>query len=181
MKKMFYTNLSRLPTTKPQYILLAGEGQPSIPLHLPKTSNRDQEHEEWHTPSPDHISADLLRPQDIRYMTYLLCSFLEKGDCEDLRSRPICLVSLLYKLFTTTIFEHISRTLDVAQPEKQIRFHEGFSCMNHIQTALRITRVCREYRLSLVPTFTDYENSADSAETNAICLHSSIKEWTRPT
>ncbi|KAK6741383.1 hypothetical protein RB195_009312 [Necator americanus] len=82
----------------------------------------------------------------------------KKGDREDLRNyRPICLLSVLYKVFTKIILTRISRTLDEAQPQEQAGFRQGFSCLDHIQTVSRVIEVCREYRLPLVLTFVDYE------------------------
>ncbi|KAK6728975.1 hypothetical protein RB195_006185 [Necator americanus] len=93
----------------------------------------------------------------------------KKGDREDLRNyRPICLLSVLYKVFTKIILTRISRTLDETQPQEQAGFRQGFSCLDHIQTVSRVIEVCREYRLPLVLTFVDYEKAFDSVETNAI-------------
>ncbi|KAK6736544.1 hypothetical protein RB195_019308 [Necator americanus] len=93
----------------------------------------------------------------------------KKGDREDLRNyRPICLLSVLYKVFTKIILTRISRTLDEAQPQEQAGFRQGFSCLEHIQTESRVIEVCREYRLSLLLTFFDYEKTFYSVETNAI-------------
>ncbi|KAK6753596.1 hypothetical protein RB195_012904 [Necator americanus] len=75
----------------------------------------------------------------------------KKGDREDLRNcRPICLLSVLYKVFTKIILTRISRTLSEAQPQEQAGFRQGFSCLDHIQTVSRVIEVCREYRLPLV-------------------------------
>ncbi|KAK6741892.1 hypothetical protein RB195_009640 [Necator americanus] len=105
-------------------------------------------------PGPNFISADFLRAGGHK-----------KGDREDLRNYcPICLLSVLYKVFTKIILTHISRTLDEAQPQEQAGFRQGFSCLDHIQTVSRVIEVCREYRLP----FGDYEKTFDSVETNAI-------------
>ncbi|KAE9418621.1 hypothetical protein Angca_008018, partial [Angiostrongylus cantonensis] len=90
-----------------------------------------------------------------------------KGDGKDLRNyRPICLLSVLYKLFTRIVLSRISRTLDKAPPVEQAGFRKGFCCMGHIQT--RVIEVCGEYHLPLVLTFVDYEKAFDNVETNAI-------------
>ncbi|KAK6761851.1 hypothetical protein RB195_022820 [Necator americanus] len=63
----------------------------------------------------------------------------KKGDREDLRNYcPICLLSVLYKVFTKIILTRISRTLDGAQPLEQAGFRQGFSCLDHIQTVSRV-------------------------------------------
>ncbi|KAE9412714.1 hypothetical protein Angca_003797, partial [Angiostrongylus cantonensis] len=93
----------------------------------------------------------------------------KKGDRKNLRNyRPICLLHVLYKLFTKIILSRLSRTLDEAQPVEQAGFREGFCCMDHIQNVSRVVEVCREYHLPLVLTFVDYEKAFDSVETNAI-------------
>ena len=93
----------------------------------------------------------------------------KKGDRRDLRNyRPICLLSVLYKLFTKIILMRITKILDEAQPVEQAGFRQGFCCMDHIQTVSRVIEVCREYRMPLVLTFIDYEKAFDSVETNAI-------------
>ncbi|KAK6764210.1 hypothetical protein RB195_024503 [Necator americanus] len=67
----------------------------------------------------------------------------KKGVREDLRNyRPICLLSVLYKMFTKIILTRISRALDEAQPQEQAGFGQGFSCLDHIQTVSRVIEVC---------------------------------------
>ncbi|KAK6755348.1 hypothetical protein RB195_013992 [Necator americanus] len=134
--------------------------------------SRYQEHETWHSPGPDFISADFLRAGGYPLHVILaahMTSYLQKeripnqwktsqtvlirkkGDREDLRNYPpICLLS------------------DEAQPQEQAGFRQGFSCLDHIQTVSRVIEVCREYRLLLVLTYVDYEKAFDSVETNAI-------------
>ncbi|KAK6757975.1 hypothetical protein RB195_015663 [Necator americanus] len=80
----------------------------------------------------------------------------KKGDREDLRNyRPICLLSVLYKVFTKIILTRISRTLDEAAsrtswipPRVQL-----WTTPDRVE----VIEVCREYRLPLVLTFVDYE------------------------
>ncbi|KAK6753951.1 hypothetical protein RB195_013130 [Necator americanus] len=92
-----------------------------------------------------------------------------KGDREDLCNyRPICLLSVLYKVYTKIILTRISKMLNEAQLQEQAGFRQRFSCLDHIQTVSRVIEVCREYRLPLVLTFVDYEKAFDSVETNAV-------------
>ncbi|KAE9413785.1 hypothetical protein Angca_007815, partial [Angiostrongylus cantonensis] len=141
-------------------------------------------------PGPDNITADFLRAgghnlhvlladhmtaysqkEKIpdQWRTSRTATLPKKGDRKDLRNyRPICLLSVLYKLFTKIILARISRALNEAQPIEQAGFRKEFCCMDHIQTASRFIEVCREYHLPLVLTFVDYEKEFDSVETNAI-------------
>ncbi|KAK6750182.1 hypothetical protein RB195_002276 [Necator americanus] len=138
-------------------------------------------------PGPDFISTDFLRAGGHLHVILAahMTSYLQKGripdqwktsqtvfihkegDREDLRNyRPICLLSVLYKVFTKIILTRIAGTLDEAHPQEQAGFRQVFSCLDHIQTVSRVIEVCREYRLPLVLTF-DYEKVFDSVETNA--------------
>ncbi|KAK6757724.1 hypothetical protein RB195_015501 [Necator americanus] len=138
-------------------------------------------------PEPDFISADFLRagghPLHVISAAHMT-SYLQKegipdqwktsrtvliyikGDLRNYRS--ICMLSVLYKVFTKIILKRISRMLDEAQPQEQAAFRQGFTCLDHIQTVSSVIEFCREYRLPLVLTFVDYEKTFDRVETNAI-------------
>ncbi|KAE9413198.1 hypothetical protein Angca_009328, partial [Angiostrongylus cantonensis] len=95
-------------------------------------------------PGPDRITADFLKtgrnnlhvphanhmkvyPQKEKirdqWRTSGTAILPKKGDRRDLRNyRPICLLSVLYKLFTKIIFSRISRTLDEVQSVEQAGF-----------------------------------------------------------
>ncbi|KAK6764424.1 hypothetical protein RB195_024664 [Necator americanus] len=140
----FYLNLFRSSTPVSSLIIPTGEAPPRI---LP--SEKERIPDKWKTSRTVVIH--------------------KKGDREDLRNyRPICLLSVLYEVFTKIILTRISRTLDEAQPQEQAGFRQGFSCLDHIQTVSSVIEVCREYRLPLVLTFVVYQKAFDSVETNAI-------------
>ncbi|KAE9418144.1 hypothetical protein Angca_008287, partial [Angiostrongylus cantonensis] len=52
--------------------------------------------------------------------------------------RPICLLSVVNKLFTRVILSRIDRTLDKGQPCEQAEFRKGFSTMDHIHKLTRL-------------------------------------------
>ncbi|KAK6764576.1 hypothetical protein RB195_024775 [Necator americanus] len=175
----FCSNLFRSSTPVSSPIIPTGEAPPRILPSEVRVAIKSMK--PGTAPETDFISEDFLRA--IHFMqSYLQKERIpdqwktsqtvlihKKGDREDLRNYyPICLLSVLYKLFTKIILTHISRTLDEAQPQEQTGFRQGFSCLDHIQTVSRIIEVCREYRLLLVLTFVDYEKAFDSVETNAI-------------
>ncbi|KAK6737066.1 hypothetical protein RB195_019643 [Necator americanus] len=184
----FYSNLFRSSTPVSSPIIPTGEAPPRILPSEVRVAIKSMK--PGTAPGPDFISAGFLRagghPLHVILAAHMT-SFLQKeripdqwktsrtvlihkkGDREDLRNyRPICLLSVLYKVFTKIILTRISRTLDEAQPQEQAGFRQGFSCLDHIQTVSRVIEVCREYRLPLVLTFVDYEKAFDSVETNAI-------------
>ncbi|KAK6758363.1 hypothetical protein RB195_015900 [Necator americanus] len=195
----FYSNLfcPSNPVSSP--IIPTGEAPPRILPSEVRVAIKSMK--PGTAPGPDFISAHFLRagghPLHVILAAHMT-SYLQKeripgqwktsrtvlihkkGDREALRSyRPICLLSVLYKVFTKIILTRISRTLDEAQPQEQAGFRQGFTCLDHIQTVSRVIEVCREYRLPLVLTFVDYEKAFDSKERMQYCQRWSIKAWTR--
>ncbi|KAK6742262.1 hypothetical protein RB195_009867 [Necator americanus] len=165
----FYSNLFRSSTPVSSPIIPTGEAPPRILPSEVRVAIKSMK--PGTAPGPDFISADFLRagghPLHVILAAHMT-SYLQKeripdqwktsrtvlihkkGDREDLRNyRPICLLSVLYKVFTKIILTRISRTLDEAQPQEQAGFRQGFSCLDHIQTVSRVIEVCREYRLPL--------------------------------
>ncbi|KAE9413784.1 hypothetical protein Angca_007811, partial [Angiostrongylus cantonensis] len=93
----------------------------------------------------------------------------EKGDLHDIDNcRPICLLSVVYKLFTRVILNRINRTLDEGQPCEQAGFRKGFSTIDHIQTITNLTEVSREYKRPLCLNFIDLKKAFDTTETEAV-------------
>ncbi|KAE9418551.1 hypothetical protein Angca_007522, partial [Angiostrongylus cantonensis] len=93
----------------------------------------------------------------------------KKGDLHDIGNcRPICLLFVVYKLFTRVILNRIDRTLDERQPCEQSGFRKGFSTMNHIHTLTRLTEVSRKHKIPLCLTFIDLEKAFDSIEIEAV-------------
>ncbi|KAK6737622.1 hypothetical protein RB195_019996 [Necator americanus] len=161
----FYSNLFRSSTPVSSPIIPTGEAPPRILPSEVRVAIKSMK--PGTAPGPDFISADFLRADQLNTSRTVLIH--KKADREDLRNYlPICLLSVLYKVFTKIILTRISRTLDEAQPQEQAGFRQEFSCLDHIQTVSRVIEVCRKYRLPLVLTFVDYEKTFDSVETNAI-------------
>ncbi|KAE9417642.1 hypothetical protein Angca_002385, partial [Angiostrongylus cantonensis] len=93
----------------------------------------------------------------------------KKGDLHDIGNyRPICLLPVVYKLFTRVILNRIDGTLDEGQPCDQAGFRKGFSTMDHIHTITRLIDVSQEHRRPLYLTFIDLEKAFDSIEIEAV-------------
>ncbi|KAE9412540.1 hypothetical protein Angca_007926, partial [Angiostrongylus cantonensis] len=96
-------------------------------------------------------------------------ALFKKGDLHDIgKYRPICLLSVVYKLFTRAILNRIDRTLDEGQPCVQAGFRKGFSTMDHINTLTKLIEVSREYKRPLCLTFIDLQKAFDSIEIEAV-------------
>ncbi|KAE9421595.1 hypothetical protein Angca_004760, partial [Angiostrongylus cantonensis] len=93
----------------------------------------------------------------------------KKGDLHDIGNyRPICLLSVVYKLFTRIILNRIDITLHEGQPCKEAGFRKGFSTMDHIHTTTRHKEVSREYKRTLCLIFIDLQKASDSTEIEAV-------------
>ncbi|KAE9415132.1 hypothetical protein Angca_009309, partial [Angiostrongylus cantonensis] len=94
---------------------------------------------------------------------------LKKDDLNDIGNyRPICLLSVVYKLFTRVILNRIDRTLDEGQPCEQAGFRKGFSTVDHIHTITRIIEVSLEYKRPLCLTFIYLQKAFDLVEIEAV-------------
>ncbi|KAE9413937.1 hypothetical protein Angca_006891, partial [Angiostrongylus cantonensis] len=141
-------------------------------------------------PDPDRIKPEHLKnlpPVLVNILTRLITRYLseykvptqwktsktvllfKKGVIHDIGNyRPICLLSVIYKLFTRVILNRVDRTLDVRQPCEQTGFRKGSSTMDHIHTITRPIEVSREYKRPLCLTFIDLKKAFDSNEIEAV-------------
>ncbi|KAK6744638.1 hypothetical protein RB195_011390 [Necator americanus] len=93
----------------------------------------------------------------------------KKGDPHDIsKYRPICLLSVIYKLFTRVILNRFEKVLDEGQPCEQAGFRKRFSTIDHIHTVSKLIEVSREYKMPLCLTFIDLKKAFDSVETEAV-------------
>ncbi|KAK6740080.1 hypothetical protein RB195_008510 [Necator americanus] len=93
----------------------------------------------------------------------------KKGDPHDISNyRPICLLSVIYNLFTRVILNRIEKVLVEGQPWVQAGFRKGFSTIDHIHTVSEFIEVSREYKMPLCLTFIDLKKAFDSVETEAV-------------
>ncbi|KAE9417850.1 hypothetical protein Angca_006047, partial [Angiostrongylus cantonensis] len=89
-----------------------------------------------------YLSECKVPPQWKAIKTVLL---FKKGDLHDIGNyRPICLLSVAYKLFTPVIQNRVDRKLGEGQPCEQAEFRKGFCTMDHIHTITRLIEVSRE-------------------------------------
>ncbi|KAK6738037.1 hypothetical protein RB195_020250 [Necator americanus] len=136
-----------------------------------------------HSP-PHHLREDgqvipEVLPSEIRHAiisvpkqwkTSKIVLLYKKGDPHDIGNyRPICLLSVIYKLFTRVILNRIEKVLDEGQPCEQAGFRKGFSTIDHIHTVSKLIEVSREYKMPFCLTFIDLKKKAfDTVETEAV-------------
>ena len=72
--------------------------------------------------------------------------FFKKGNRKDIKNYiPICLLSNIYKLFTTFITTRLEKKLDENQPGEQAGFRSKYSTTDHIHAINQVKEKCREY------------------------------------
>ncbi|KAK6735544.1 hypothetical protein RB195_018638 [Necator americanus] len=126
------------------------------------------------SPGPDKIKPEQLKnlpPVLINTLARIFTRYLSecKGDPHDIGNyRPICLLSVIYKLFTRVILNRIGKVLDEGQPCEQAGFRKGFTSVDHTHTVPKLIEVSREYKMPLCLTFIDLKNAFDSVETEAV-------------
>ncbi|KAE9416542.1 hypothetical protein Angca_008934, partial [Angiostrongylus cantonensis] len=123
-----------------------------------------------HVVLADHVRAHLQKNPG-QWRTSRTVILPKKGNRRNLCNYlPICLLSVLYKLFTKIILSRISRTLDEVCRKDCIKDASSRTSMiskrilllDHMQTMSRVIEVCREYHFPLVLTFANYEKAFDS-------------------
>ncbi|KAK6727658.1 hypothetical protein RB195_005384 [Necator americanus] len=104
----------------------------------------------------------------IQWKTSNTVLLYKKGDPHDIGNcRPICLLSVIYKLFSRVILNRIEKVLDEGQPCERAGFRKGSSTIDHIHTFSKLIEVSREYKMPLCLTFIDLKKPFDSVETDA--------------
>ncbi|KAK6742512.1 hypothetical protein RB195_010028 [Necator americanus] len=104
-----------------------------------------------------------------QWKTSKIVLLYKKGDPHDIGNyRPICLLSVIYKLFARVILNRIEKVLDEGQPCEQTGLRKGFSTIDHIHTVSKLIEVSREYKMPLCLTFIDLKKAFDSVETEAV-------------
>ena len=76
--------------------------------------------------------------------------------------RPICIIPILYKVFSKVVCERIKTTLLEAQSWDQAGFRPGFSCEDHLFTITMVAEKCNEFNIPLWVAAIDFSKAFDS-------------------
>lgn len=132
------------------------------PIHLPLQE-----------PIPSILEAEVYRLADEEVPDQLpdstISLIFKKGSPLDIRNfRPIALLSVIYKVFTTVIGSRMRNDLDSNQPVEQVGFRRSFSTIDHIFTIKELTQKSQENNFPLYLAFVDYQKAFDSVEFAAV-------------
>jgi len=95
----------------------------------------------------------------------------KKGSPDNIKNyRPICLLSIVYKVFTRILLKRMRMRLNEECSVEQAGFRSGFSTIDHIHSLRQLIQKHNEFNLPLYLIFIDFEKAFDSVEHNAI-LH----------
>ena len=78
--------------------------------------------------------------------------------------RPITLLPIIYKLFSRIVCTRIRSKLEQAQSADQAGFRCGFSCDDHLLTAVFLMEQCAEFQLPLWMCAVDFKKAFDCVE-----------------
>ena len=82
--------------------------------------------------------------------------------------RPICIIPIIYKLFSRVLCGRIRDTLVAEQSYDQAGFRPGYSCDDHLFAATILAEKCNEYNLPLWVATLDFRKAFDSIEHTSI-------------
>ena len=89
----------------------------------------------------------------------------KKGDTKvPANYRPITLLPIIYKLFSRVICRRLRSKLEQAQSTDQAGFRSGFSCDDHLLTAVLLIEQCSEFHLPLWMCAVDFQKAFDCVE-----------------
>eukprot|EP00973_Karenia_brevis_P036586 5043515-Karenia_brevis.AAC.1 len=99
----------------------------------------------------------------------LIKVIFKKGDARLPENyRPICVIPLLYKLFSKVLLGRISIILERAQCVEQAGFRAGFSVDDHLFTVVAVIDRLAEFNLPLWVAAVDFCKAFDSVEFESI-------------
>ena len=82
--------------------------------------------------------------------------------------RPICIIPILYKLFSKVVCGRIKKILFKEQSCDQAGFREGFSCDDHLFTVTLLAEKSNEYNLPVWVAAIDFAKAFDSISHRSI-------------
>ena len=82
--------------------------------------------------------------------------------------RPICALSVLYKLFDILLYARLQPKLEGHLQKNQAAFRKHFSTVDHIQALSQVQEKTHEWQIEIWACFLDFQKASDSVEHKAI-------------
>ena len=112
------------------------------------------------------IFTDVMKPQTAipeYWKASAIKVLFKKGDMRyPEHYRPICIVPILYKLFSKVVCGRIKRGLIAEQSYDQAGFRPDFSCDDHLFAVTLLTEKCNEFNRPLWVATIDFKRAFDS-------------------
>ena len=106
-------------------------------------------------------------PEEWRESTFKV--LFKGGDMKHAKNyRPICVLPLLYKLFSTMLYRRLQPSLDKELPKDQAGFRKKFGTVDHLHAFAQIQEKTSEWNVELWTCFLDFQKAFDSVEHAAI-------------
>ena len=84
--------------------------------------------------------------------------------------RPICIIPILYKVFSKVICSRIKQRLIAGQSHDQAGFRPNYSCDDHLFAITLLAEKCNEFNLPLWIATCDYKKAFDSISHGSIWM-----------
>ena len=105
---------------------------------------------------PDSVVPEYWKASSIRIL-------FKKGDERQPENyRPICIVPILYKLFSRVLCGRIDKSLNEEQSNEQAGFRTNFSCDDHLFAMTILAEKCNEFNMPLWVATLDFRKAFDS-------------------
>ena len=89
----------------------------------------------------------------------------KSGDPADPKNyRPICIIPLLYKLFSKLLYSRLYPILDTAQCPDQAGFRRGYSTVDHLFVFKMLQEKSEEFQLNTWAAALDFKKAFDSID-----------------
>ena len=113
------------------------------------------------------ISPDAPPPKEWKENVFKV--LFKSGDRRQAKNyRPICVLPLLYKLFSTMLYSRLQPVLEKELQQDQAGFRKLFSTVDHLHAFAQIQEKSSECNVELWTCFLDFQKAFDSVEHKAI-------------
>ena len=113
------------------------------------------------------LSSAVVGPHE--WSCSVMTVIFKSGDAKQAKNyRPICVLPLLYKLFSTLLYSRLAPTIEEGLDKHQAGFRKDFSTLDHLHALTQVQEKTSEWQLETWMAFIDFQKAFDSVEHHAI-------------